>query len=164
MQIKCWHSINVVFPFNFFCFKSTFGWVWFMVFNATFKNISVISWQSVLLVNETGVHGENPRPTASHWQTLWHYHALSNRPRLSGIRTHNVSDFEILVCHNVKWILFELYFFSRDLHTRGCLISNPTLKNTYSRYSHLQITIEWVNDCCLTPTKKFFSHIMVRTN
>ena len=30
-----------------------------MVFNATFNNISVISWQSVLLVEETGVSGEN---------------------------------------------------------------------------------------------------------
>ena len=27
--------------------------VWFMVFNATFNNISVISWQSVLLVEKT---------------------------------------------------------------------------------------------------------------
>ena len=32
---------------------------WFMVFNATFNNISAISWQSVLLVEETGVPGEN---------------------------------------------------------------------------------------------------------
>ena len=30
-----------------------------MVFNATFNNISVISWQLVLLLEETGVHGEN---------------------------------------------------------------------------------------------------------
>jgi hypothetical protein len=29
------------------------------VFNATFKNISAISWQSVLLVMETGGTGEN---------------------------------------------------------------------------------------------------------
>ena len=29
--------------------------VWFMVFNATFNNISVISWQPFLLVEETGV-------------------------------------------------------------------------------------------------------------
>jgi hypothetical protein len=29
-----------------------------MVFNATFNNISVISWQLVLLVEETGVLGE----------------------------------------------------------------------------------------------------------
>jgi hypothetical protein len=31
-----------------------------MVFNATFNNISAISWLSVLLVKETGVPGENP--------------------------------------------------------------------------------------------------------
>ena len=31
--------------------------VWFMVFNATFNNISVISWQSVLLVEENRVPG-----------------------------------------------------------------------------------------------------------
>ena len=29
-----------------------------MVFNATFNKISVISWQSVLLVEESGVPGE----------------------------------------------------------------------------------------------------------
>ena len=34
------------------------GLVWFTVFNATFNNISVISWPSVLLVEETGVSGE----------------------------------------------------------------------------------------------------------
>jgi hypothetical protein len=32
-----------------------------MVFNATFNNISVISWWSVLLMEETGVPGENHR-------------------------------------------------------------------------------------------------------
>ena len=30
-----------------------------MVFHATFNNISIISWQSVLLVEKTGVPGEN---------------------------------------------------------------------------------------------------------
>jgi hypothetical protein len=29
-----------------------------MVFNATFNNISIILWRSVLLVDETGVPGE----------------------------------------------------------------------------------------------------------
>ena len=33
--------------------------VCFMVLNVTFNNISVISWQSVLLVEETGVAREN---------------------------------------------------------------------------------------------------------
>jgi ABC-type sulfate transport system permease subunit len=36
-----------------------------MVLNAIFNNIPVISWQSVLLVEETGVHGENHRPAVS---------------------------------------------------------------------------------------------------
>jgi hypothetical protein len=40
-----------------------------MVFNAIFNNISVILWRSVLLVEETGVPGENHRPVASHRQT-----------------------------------------------------------------------------------------------
>ena len=43
-----------------------------MVFNATFNNISAILWQSVLLVKETGVPGNNHRPVASHWHTLSH--------------------------------------------------------------------------------------------
>ena len=43
-----------------------------MVFNATFNNISAISWRSVLLMEETGVPGENHRPVASHLQTLSH--------------------------------------------------------------------------------------------
>ena len=37
-----------------------------MVFNATFNNISVISWRSVLLVEVTGVQGENHQPVVSH--------------------------------------------------------------------------------------------------
>jgi len=46
-----------------------------MVFNATFNNISDISWRSILLVEETGVPGENHRPAASHRQTFitWCY-------------------------------------------------------------------------------------------
>ena len=37
-----------------------------MLLNATFNNVSVISWRSVLLVEETGLPGENHRPVASH--------------------------------------------------------------------------------------------------
>ena len=37
-----------------------------MVFNATFNNISVISWRSDLLVEETVVAIENHQPVASH--------------------------------------------------------------------------------------------------
>ena len=51
-----------------------------MVLNATSNNISVISWRSVLLVEETGSPWENHRPVASHWQNLSH-NVVSSTPR-----------------------------------------------------------------------------------
>ena len=56
-----------------------------MVIIATFNNITVISWRSVVLVEETG---GNHRPVASQWQTLSHnvVHLV-----LMKIRTHNIS-------------------------------------------------------------------------
>ena len=50
-----------------------------MVFDATFHKNSVISWQSVLLVEETGVLGENYRSAASNWETL-SYNVISSTP------------------------------------------------------------------------------------
>jgi hypothetical protein len=43
-----------------------------MVFNATFNNISVISWQSVLLMEEMGVPGENHQPATKNRQIKSH--------------------------------------------------------------------------------------------
>jgi len=45
----------MIFLFDFWCF------------NATFSNISTISWQPVLVVEEAGVPRENHRPWASNW-------------------------------------------------------------------------------------------------
>jgi hypothetical protein len=50
-----------------------------IVFNATFNNISVISWLSVLLNEETWVPGENQWHVTSHWQTLSH-NVVSSTP------------------------------------------------------------------------------------
>jgi hypothetical protein len=36
-----------------------------MVFNPTFNNISIISWQSLSLVEETGVPGESHKSLAN---------------------------------------------------------------------------------------------------
>ena len=47
---------------------------------AGFNNISVISWQSVLSVEETRVPGENHPSVTSHWQTLSHNVVLSTSP------------------------------------------------------------------------------------
>ena len=65
--------------------------VGFVVFNVTFSNISLTSWQSVLLVEETGIPGENHRSDASHWQA---YNKMQYRVHLhmSGIQSHNVMD------------------------------------------------------------------------
>jgi hypothetical protein len=54
-----------------------------MVFNATFNNISVMLWQSVLLVEETGVPVENHQPATSHM--LYPVHLTMNR-----VRTHSL--------------------------------------------------------------------------
>ena len=47
-------STSISFIYFLFCL-----FVSLMVFNATFNNISVISWRSVLLVEETEGPGEN---------------------------------------------------------------------------------------------------------
>jgi hypothetical protein len=96
--------------------KITIDKVWFrlMVFNATFSNISVISWRSVLLVEETGIPRENHRLVASHWwweikyeglllswmykkSVKWrkrcniiHIHRTSNNVFTNGFTSHNV--------------------------------------------------------------------------
>ena len=48
---------NVLTPYN--GVLTLYNGFWFNVFNATFNNISVISWWSVLLVEEIGVPREN---------------------------------------------------------------------------------------------------------
>jgi len=72
--------VNTFRPFVFL-----FSWI--MVFNATFNNIPLISWWSVLLLDETGVPGE------THWQTLSHnvylHSGLSDHSILSKLDSDN---------------------------------------------------------------------------
>jgi hypothetical protein len=60
--------------------------VWFL--NAIFNNISVISWPSVLLVEEIG-SAQRKLPTC-HKHIISH-NVVSSTPHLSGIQTHNFS-------------------------------------------------------------------------
>jgi hypothetical protein len=56
----------------YLCIMTIYGdennclFVCLVVFNATFNNISVISWRSVLLVEETGGPEENHRIVVNH--------------------------------------------------------------------------------------------------
>ena len=68
--------------------------------NATFNNISVASWRSVLLVEETGVPGENHRSVACHWQTLSH-NVVSSTPRLERGSISQLLWWSALIAHVV---------------------------------------------------------------
>ena len=70
-------ACGAVKPVNGILTLSSWGFGFgFMVFNATFNNISVISLRSVLLIEETG---ENHWPVTNHWQTLSH-NVVSSTP------------------------------------------------------------------------------------
>ena len=73
------YNTLIVITFISYAQSQTIGLAWVMMFNATFNNISVtgISWLSVLLVEETGVPGENHWPVTDklnpimlHWVHL----------------------------------------------------------------------------------------------
>jgi hypothetical protein len=74
------------------------GLVWFMVFTATYKTMSVISLWSVLLVEETRLPGET---TDLSQATDKLYPIMLYRVQLatSAVQTHNFSD--LLIAHVV---------------------------------------------------------------
>jgi hypothetical protein len=83
-RVRGTHYVHYVIKFV----RSNSFWVGFMVMvlNTNFNNSSAISWWSVLLVEETGVPGENHGP-----DKLDHIMYIMSTPHPSEIRSHNVS-------------------------------------------------------------------------
>ena len=119
-------------------------WIsWFMVFN----NISVISWRSVLLVEESG---ENHRPVVSHWQIL----------------SHNV-----VTCmqYTLPWTGFELATFSGDRHwfhryKCSCKSNYHTITTTTTPHLNWEMyamySICKLMECCYLGFRKNGKHLL----
>jgi hypothetical protein len=67
-----------------------------MAFDATFNNISVISWRSVLLMEETGVPGENHRLVTDYRKTCLGNKEAARPGRSMTIHTmYNIFKFSV---------------------------------------------------------------------
>ena len=99
-------------------------WFGFMVLNATFNNISVILWWSVLLMEETGGPRENHWPVASHWQTLshnvLHLALIEIRTLISGIGTDCIgscksNDHTLTATHSKRYWNLIWHKFNQEM-------------------------------------------------
>jgi hypothetical protein len=87
-----------------------------LVFDTTFNNISVISWRSLLLMEEDGVPGENHQPVASHW---------------GGVQCNNSSNIKKTKHHlSPKWA-------NHDRDHMVVVSLNPTYDEVYSIHHNL---------------------------
>jgi len=108
-----------------------------MVFDATFNNISVISWRSVLLVEETGVVGENHRPfffffnqwALSRWGWLFVFFFFY----YCKIGDHR--------CLNFFFILKDFYIcLIEEKKMFSAVWRSKTMKNACTTYTHIEVT------------------------
>ena len=120
-----------------------------MTFNPTFNNISAISWLSVLLVEETEVHGKNHRSAASHCQTLSHkWMIYIINMLLSETEYHNTMCFDfknalcnLIECNTLFYIIYRYIESTRrkwSVCSWNIVVSNwLTYSNTYSNIYYL---------------------------
>jgi hypothetical protein len=105
LERNLFFSISSIYIFSFLClveficyqFSFKRKWARVIVLKATFNNIWVISWRSVLLVEEARVPGENYRLIASHWHTL--SHNVVKKKKKANIDTPNSHIYD----HSFSW-------------------------------------------------------------
>ena len=89
-----------------------------VVFNATFNNISVISWQSVLLVEKNGV------PEKKNTDKLHHLMFYLVHFEMSGFRTNNIRG----ECHTITTTVTPYGFWT--------ILKNVNLVNDHPWFIH----------------------------
>jgi hypothetical protein len=115
--------------------------------------LSVVSWRSVLLVEETGVPRENHRPVAIHWQSL-SYNDVSSTSRhelkvaLSTINPTQTSLGQILILGKVimndsQWLILQgaIVYKGKNKITELRTILQRESQN--SRENHRPVAIHW---------------------
>jgi hypothetical protein len=115
IQGVSWSWLHGSWIYNYLC-NQCLSPLKLWVRTSIFNNISVITWPSVLLVEETGVPEENHLPVTSHWQTLsgvkHHYPNLTLKILLLTAVTVCV-DLLHLIFHDFpqNLVLYEFYFY-----------------------------------------------------
>jgi hypothetical protein len=102
-----------------------------IMFNVTFNNISVISWQSVLLVEETVVPRENQQPDTSHRQFLSH---------------KVVSSTHLLIwTFDIAWIIvFQALFITSPTKLQRDIVTLPSVRPSHPcEHSRINI-LQWI--------------------
>jgi hypothetical protein len=82
-----------------------------MVFNTTFNNISVISWQSILLVEEIGVTRENPSSLAKGYDPLYSSSSLASLDGFSRSHGDGLYVMQLVVAATNEKALYKKHMF-----------------------------------------------------
>ena len=93
--------------------------LWCLMPLSTNVQQTVILWQLILLVEDTGVPGQSHRHTVSYRQT-WSHNVVSIHRAMSGIRTHNVSGdsfrIKLPVLQHDMWYICIIFWYDILLH------------------------------------------------
>jgi len=85
-----------------------------MVLHATFNNISVISWKSVLLVEETGVSGENHEPAVMCTRSIEMFFTMPH--------PHHCNPIHVHICDNLSNIFLSYIEMVIGFSNDNCIV------------------------------------------